>query len=513
MTLLLEDAEGILLWPRERVAMLREERCGRLEATSCAGEVAHRPGPLEPGPPLVPLEAGVLVHPRHVRRVEGELHVPGGWRLPAAGDLPAPEPLPPEARHFGVLPSEVLYVRAQTGGAALVLPGEERPAPRSLAGRAVAETLGGMLYAGKRLYLNARRMRRVAKPRGGRVWRVTFDEGTTLDITEVAAERLQESLGLRDLARLDHTDPRQELLRREGLRDWPRDLATAPGAFLRSAFGADERRALANLVAQLPGRGGFDGTHRGLYYNLALPMLRRGGWMAPAAAGLHLEEEDEDLLHWLLAREEGWRLAGRNDPHWSQMCQVLTALVAGGVFTYTELDFEDNRPDLREVGDRLPHVVLLVEKRTMARDARVLQGSFGTSLLIAGGLPALVGVEFLARTLDPGTPLVVLALVDWDPWGAIIRRSFVRMLERYGHRVARVVDLVRPEHFSAEELRDLSYPLVAGRSLPQGTLDGWMAEGGGIAGEARGMHSDHLRPVERLRAVVGRVLAGRLRTS
>lgn len=63
---------------------------------------------------------------------------------------------------------------------------------------------------------------------------------------------------------------------------------------------------------------------------------------------------------------------------------------------------------------------------------------------------------------------------------------------------------MEPSAFSEEELGLFSRPLTAA----DGRVDEFVAETGGIHGQARGIHADWLRPVERLIALVGAALAG-----
>lgn len=115
---------AILFWPRDRIAMIREEHGSRLEVSAVDGEVAHRPGPLAAlaGHPFVEAGPGVLVHPHYARKRGAFRHLPGGWRIPANGALPRPAP-PPHALDeeviaaLGVRPAEVICLREVRPGA------------------------------------------------------------------------------------------------------------------------------------------------------------------------------------------------------------------------------------------------------------------------------------------------------------------------------------------------------------------------------------------------------------
>lgn len=219
----LQDREGILFWPRDRIAMLRAEYGSRLEAAAADGQVAHRPGPLEAiaGPPWIQV-GDVWLHPRHVRRRGGILEVPGGTRLP--GSLPAADP--------------------------------PQPIPRD----------------------GPRRLTRV-----GRRYRLTREDGRTLTLSAAAADALQARFGLESLDELRPTSGALRWLYRERVRDWPFELYEAEAAVLRRCFKGDRRFLTISLLWQVyryrhEGRPIRYGTSiRGLWYVPIVNVLARAG--------------------------------------------------------------------------------------------------------------------------------------------------------------------------------------------------------------------------------------------
>lgn len=92
------------------------------------------------------------------------------------------------------------------------------------------------------------------------------------------------ALGLQDLY---HLQPFLEPLFREGLRDWPGELATTPAERLRAEFGQGEaRRLIANLLWQTVRyrQQGLDPDygieHRGYWYVPVVATLARAGMLA-----------------------------------------------------------------------------------------------------------------------------------------------------------------------------------------------------------------------------------------
>lgn len=497
--ILAHDLQGLVFWPAEDVAAIRAEHAGRLEVVHRDGSVAHRPGPLEAwsGSPFMAAGSGVLLNPANVEWESGGARLPGGRivegvRRPRRVAGRVPELVVPE---LGVRPSEVLYVQALVGRSHIVTDRGVVEAPEGLLGKEVAALIPGLVRATRDWHVNPRRLKRV-RPEPRQAFVLEFDDGRTeIRLWHAGTKTFQQALGLESLRHAGYANAGQRVLHREGLRDWDFVLADAPAETLRSLFGSDERRMLGNLVLQgyLAEQEGWPVTwgrpHRGFYYRPVLPVLRRLGLLSGEPAWLARSEDDPS-----------WMARGAVDPHYTKLCLVLTALVASGVFTYSQLGWDEPRPDMRGIGSTQPQVLLLVEKGTMEAEARWLHRELGVSFKITGGLPSFLATEYLVEALRAAGvgPLVVATLVDWDPYGAVVRDSFCEQLQHYGMEIARVVDLVRPENFTAREIEELAVPLAYGHRNHQGRLETWLEETGGIGGRALGLNADGLRPAERI---------------
>lgn len=503
MVIVAHDLRGLVFWPLDEVAMVRTEHAGRLEVTHGDGSVAHRPGPLADwvGPPLVEVRPGLHVHPARVQVRAGRLHAPGGWVVPDVTRVGRPRKRPTEKTipELGVRPSEVLYVLARGWESVLVTDRGNVAAPGHLLGHQAAALIPGVVRATRDYHVNLSRLRRV-RPEPQMVHILEFDDGRTeIRLWWAGTQSFKRALGLTSLRHAGYANPGQRVLHREGLRNWPFVLADAPAEVLKAHFGGDERRLLGNMALQayMAAREAWPVTwgrpHRGLYYRPVLPVLRRMGLLVGHPGWLARGKDDPE-----------WMARGAVDPHYTKLCLVLTALVSSGVFSYSDLGWEEPRPEMRGIGARHPRVLLLVEKGTLEQEARWLHRTLGISFKITGGLPSFIATEHLVKALREATrePLIVVALVDWDPYGAIIRDSFCDQLRHYGMTIERVVDLVRPDRFTPTELEELSLPLSYDNPRHQGLLENWVRETGGIGGLAFGINSDGLRPVERLAGLV-----------
>lgn len=482
-----QDLHGLVLWPLHEVAMIRAEYQGRLEVLHVSGRLAHATGPAMARPPLVQVNAATAVHPGLARQDGEQIALPGGWRIP--GTLPAHDPPSREEERplgpGGPVPSEVLYFQWRYGRGTWVTPAGTSPWQGT---REEAEAAHGGL-----LRLDSRSVNLAGVRAIQRGTELVFRDGTGFGLRPEPVRILTEHLGLPNLRQAGPQTATQESLFRLALRDWPTELLHAKDAWLREEFRGDLPRLLANLIWQIYRlrAGGADDDyardHRGLFYNPVILVVARAGLLSGWAEALGLEPTG----------------LSPKDRIWVAMLRMLDRLVMDErLFTFTELGFDSARPDLRHVGDRNPAVVLLAEKGTLRRAVEAVGRRFGISWLILGGQPSSFGTELFAdliRAALDGRPILVLALVDFDPAGWTIAEAFCRQAERFGLRVQELRFLVRPERFTPEELQRIALPLED----PEETLNRrWREKSGGVNGEARTIYADSLRPISRVEQAV-----------
>lgn len=505
--LVFQDRQGLVIWPLRHVAMVRQEFCGRVEALSADGELVFRPGPLVPGPPLVPVAPDTFVNPAHAVERHGELHLPGGWRV--QGTLP-PEPPPqdppedPFLPEVGVRASEVLYLEVNRRTSTWWTDSGPREPPelrrRGLKGRAQAALHPDLRPAGRDWFVNPLRVRflRRRPPKG---FLAGFDNGATVPLGRMGGPGLAASLGLADPDLPAPETPTQFGLRLVGLRRWPQRLADAPAEFLRREFEDDPARLIANLVgqthdAQRLGESTADGhAHRPYYYIPTQGALYRAGHLALSATPPVLDEIVPLLFEALVAKGP----LGE-DEAWNLLCRVLTRLVGEIRFcTYRDLGFRDLKPQYKLLGAARPHVVLLVEKEALFETARELHRRSGVTVLVTGGVPALVATEFLCEQLEARaiSEVLIVSYCDWDPVGWDMPVIFGAQFERYGMRVAGLHRLVTPDAFTPEERRHFATPLPDQGPQWRSRLARWLRETGGVDGRPLALLA-HLLPLDRL---------------
>lgn len=441
----MEGPGHLVFYPREAIVSLREEHFGRVEILAASGEVGHHPGPLSrlQGSPFTSAGPGGLVNP-HPR-------------------------LQPD--------SDVLYLRTEVRDTIQVTDAGEfrlRGPARQHAAR-----LPGALRFGH-VYLNPRRLRRLVM-RSDSGAEAHLDQGTVLTARPMGARSVMRALDVDTLRWLPAANQGQSHLSAARLRNWPLEIATAPADWLQAEFRDDPERLIANLAWQsVVTRRSYAESHRSLFYTTILPLLEAA--QAPLLLGV--PESEREYLRY---------------------CNVLLDLVMERrLFRFSDLGFRDQRPDLRGVGDSLPHVVLFVEKATRERDIAAIRKAFGCSFVIGGGRSLVVGTEFLADLLLPvlqGRPVHVLALVDFDPWGWIATDAFVRQLARYGVATSALRHLVVPRRFTPRELRERCVPLPQPDATQRTNVRQWTERSGGVDGRPLGLGADNLTGDRLLQAV------------
>lgn len=334
---------------------------------------------------------------------------------------------------------------------------------------AVAEDLQGLVQCGPNWFFQPRRLRRVGP---GLV--LTFDGGQTLKVDSKWSSHVLQALGVSSLQLFP------EALTRTFLREYPFEIARASAEVLRQHF-TSARQLVANLLWQaleyvrLGLDKGYGTSHRGFWYNPLYATLERAGLV-----DLRLTKDGAETLYW----------------------NVLAEMIERDrLFCYRELGFVDAHASQREIGALRPEVIVLIEKDSLAASGIAAARHFGLSWIVMGGVSRLVAVEFFRDALREVYAGEVMVLVDgdYDPGGWLAGHTFVQHLGRYAVDCPRGPQfLICPEVFTAEELELFSRPL----SAKDGRVDEWVAESGGIGGEARGIHADWLHPAERVQQAV-----------
>ncbi|MBN9418481.1 hypothetical protein ABS71_16400 [bacterium SCN 62-11] len=326
---------------------------------------------------------------------------------------------------------------------------------------------------GPRWFFHPRSLRRIEKDG------LLLENGRRLRVTPSWKGKVLDSLGLPSLQLLPDS------LTRPFLREFPFEIATAPREILQRHF-PTAATLIANLLWQtleyrrLGSSIQYGQTHRGYWYRPLLATLERAGLIPHLRHKTGAELLYNDLLNRMIGEDR--------------------------LFCYRDLGFSDAFQRDREIGARHPNVILLIEKEDLADMGQAAARHFGITWTVTGGVSRLVSTEFFVYALQAVFTQSVRVLVfgDFDPGGRLAGFSHVEHLARFGISCPAGPEfLITPEVFTSEELRLFSRPL----SASDGRVDEFVAQTGGIGGQARGIHADWLQPPERL----VEILDGRLR--
>jgi len=465
LRLALEDNQGIRFVPLDQIAALSPTFPNRWRADLADGSIAYHPGPLPQGPWMA-LETS-WVRPQLLVRQGQHWVTPAGFLLPYQPLTPAP-PLPQTPQALPGLPCaahHIVSLHRHQGKVFWRTDRGEFPSATPLA--EAARQHPALLAVSDHCYINRHRLERLRPDARS----LRMDNGEEIRFARTHLSRaMLKSLGVTPSI---HLEPYNPDLFRFWLRDFPYELAYAPGAELRRQF-ATPAELMANFIHQSHLKGyTYADSYRGYYYFPLQPALERAGFCIPQRSP---EEERQyrnylDMLHRFVFEYR--------------------------FFTFARFGFVDNQSHQRSLGRLHPQVILVVEKDgEPEKYARRLAQSLGITVVILGGSPSLLATEYLAQLL-PAIPLHIITYVDFDDCGWAIAQAFVNQLEFYGHRCASLRHLILPLCFSPEELRLFARVIPLTNPVVETRVHNWLQRSGGIDGQPKGIRLDHLQPYER----------------
>jgi hypothetical protein len=177
------------------------------------------------------------------------------------------------------------------------------------------------------------------------------------------------------------------------------------------------------------------------------------------------------------------------------------------LFRYEDFDFTDENWENRRIGTTRPNVLVFSEKSGWVRVLREYHEKYGVSTMALGGFPSTLSSEYTARDilkeLNPEQSVHLIGIVDYDYSGDLIAHSFKNQLQMMGLSIAGMELLIKPSHFSEEELSWFSFPLPKREPTK---LRNWLEKTGGIGGKALGLESEAM-PLDRLEVLLESALS------
>ena len=244
---------------------------------------------------------------------------------------------------------------------------------------------------------------------------------------------------------------------------------------MRSVIWQAHQRILSGL--EPPVRGNL----RTFWYRFIKPVLA------------HIDDDDE----------------AKTDPY-DVMLRVFAELVLEHhLLSYGDFDFTDENWENRRIGERRPEVVVFAEKTGWVRWLREVHETFSTTTLALGGAPSALSSEYTLAALKAAKltpeehPLRLIGLVDYDPSGDIIARSFQDQLGHLGWPNTTLETLIDPSHYRADELEMFAFELPKRQKTK---TEKWLEKTGGIGGRRLGLEAESM-PYERVLALLATRIA------
>jgi hypothetical protein len=187
-----------------------------------------------------------------------------------------------------------------------------------------------------------------------------------------------------------------------------------------------------------------------------------------------------------------------SEKHYAQLLQVFQRMIVRyRLFRFADFDFTDEGERFYALGEKHPEIVLVSEKSGHFRRLQLLQREFGITIISLGGMPSVLTSEYFSQLLQSklpaSKPLKIISIVDYNPSGAIILKSFAAQLAHQGHKhLAAVHNLLTPDIFTPEELKTIVEPIPLKSKADQTKARRWLEAGGGINGQPLGLESEAL---------------------
>ena len=199
----------------------------------------------------------------------------------------------------------------------------------------------------------------------------------------------------------------------------------------------------------------------------------------------------------------------KSDPY-KIMTRAFADLVKRGDVRYMDFGLVDENWENRRIGNRHPHIIVFSEKAGWVYFLRQIHEKHSVTTLALGGLPSALTSEYTAthvlEALGPArTDDVVhlIGVVDWDPAGDVVARSFRQQLVRSGIKNTTLETVIHPRHYSDDALDMFGFDLP--RRTPTRNRD-WVAKTGGVRGEEAGLEAESM-PMQTVAHLVDTAIA------
>jgi len=190
----------------------------------------------------------------------------------------------------------------------------------------------------------------------------------------------------------------------------------------------------------------------------------------------------------VLARARAKKYAKKYD---MMIDKLVEMVVHKRLFDYADFGFTDEGANNRELGDANTHIVCMAEKTGHFPLLEEIKQDYENTIVALGGQPSALSSEYMVDELEQagfasGDAIRLLAIVDYDPAGDIIAKSFMHQLESLGFtgEITRV-DLAHPDRMDQDQIRLNKFPLSRRKSERKKNQQ-WAAKTGGLTAYGHG---------------------------
>lgn len=335
---------------------------------------------------------------------------------------------------------------------------------------------GNWFAIGRGIYINANRLVRSQRDRKGG-FQLTIEGGAVFNLLAAYAPPILKFLETKSLLQVDPIAKTHALLMEMGLRDLDKDIRTMTADEVAKHFSTASGSAivLSDLILNF------------LWQQI---VLIRAGHDSPADGG-NLRTLWYEIKHVIQSLPN----IGPGNPY-KVISQQLALMVKNHVCSYKEFNFYDDGK--WTIGAYNPHVILMAEKEAhYGMFLKHMQDLTGVSIIATGGQPSGITSEYfcsefrrIMSNLPDHPPPVVLALVDYDPFGWALQQTFMQDLATFGVKVpSPPIHLVLPAHFTPLELAEKATDLTQDGKTPPAMLRKWLKVTNGIDGRPFAMEA------------------------
>lgn len=185
------------------------------------------------------------------------------------------------------------------------------------------------------------------------------------------------------------------------------------------------------------------------------------------------------------------------------------------ITTYKSFGFWDTNYYANKIGKKNSHIILMAEKNGHLFILEKLHKELSITTIALGGQGSSLSIEYFVdsmeeQEIDKKQQFYIFSVVDYDPSGYDIKKSFLDSLKYEGIKNIKTFDIVTLDRFTPEEIESKKYPLFDSDTPPtkdwETRVRNWVRKTGGIGSQgthwkqrAYGIESDAM--IKRIREV------------